>query len=341
MNLAIERLSRFYALLTILYPHDFRQDFAREMQAVFNEKLLETSERGAWALWRDFWKELHSLPMSVLTEYWSAFRNTFGRGIMSLITEDKSWKIENCRDAIIASLPPVLFGLGITIGALVIWEPWYAVPEWRLWAGVIIGLIPALVIAMGGLFALIKRIPSWGYTWVGASAMGLLLFVKTLAEERADDGLPLISPRLDFLVMILFLLGFAVLLMVAAWQGWRHAGMVSLGFATMTGISIFSMATAAPLNRYDLAIMAAPVGLLMSLLAYLYVRKGGLGRLFAILGFGSLNTFMFLIVANAWEIPSVHAFPVVPFLVVLTGALLVGPLVGLLGKPVRRVIRGS
>jgi len=341
MNLTIERLSRLYALLTALYPHDFRQLFAREMRAVFHEKLLETSEKGAWALWRDFWKELHSLPMSVLTEYWSAFRNTFGRGIMSLITEDKSWKIENNRDAIVASLPPMMMGLGIALGALIVWEPWYAIPRWRLMTGVSIIMLPGMLIGLGGLWALVKRIPTWGHTWVGASAMGLLLFVKTLAEERADAGLPLISPRLDVVVMILFLLGFAVLLMVAAWRGWRHAGMVSLGFAAMSGISIFSMATAAPLNRYDLALLAAPVGLLMSLLTYLYVRKGDLGRLFAILCFGSLNTVMLLIVANAWEIPSVHAFPVVPFLVVLTGALLVGPLVGLIGRPMRRVIQGS
>jgi len=260
---------------------------------------------------------------------------------MSLLTEDKSWKIENRRNAIIASLPPVMLGLGITLGALVVWEPWYAIPRWRLITGFVIMMLPGLFIGLGGLWALIKHLPSWGYTWIGASAMGLLLFVKTMAEEQADFGLPMVSPIVDIVIAILLLLGIAALLVFAAWRGWRHAGMVSLGFATMVGMASFSMTTAAPINRYDLALLAAPVGLVMSSLTYLYVRKGDLGRLIAITGFGLLNAVMLLIVSRAWDMPAVHAFPVLPFLVVLTGALLVGPIAGLIGMPVRRVLRGS
>jgi hypothetical protein len=146
---------------------------------------------------------------------------------------------------------------------------------------------------------------------------------------------------LDNILAIVLLLGIMILIGVSAWQGWRHAGMVSLGFATMAGMSSFSMATAAPLNRYDLALLAAPVGLVMSALTYLFVRKGDLGRVIAIAGFGLLNAVMMLVVAKAWEMPLVHAFPVIPFLVVLTGALLVGPLAGLIGRPLRRMIQGS
>ena len=255
------------------------------------------------------------------------------------IAEDKFWKIEDRRDAIIASLPATLFGLGLAIGALVTWKPYYEIPAWRLWIGVSFVLLSSLVIALGGVVALIKRIPAWGYTWVGASAMGVVLFVKTMAEERADFGLPLLSPVLDVILVLIILLGLAVLLIFSAWKGWRHAGMVSLGFATMAGMATFSMATAAPLNRYDLAVLAAPVGLVMSTLTYLFVRKGDLGRVVAMLGFGLLNAAMLLVVAQAWSLPLVHAFPLVPFLVVLTGALLVGPIAGVVGIPIRRIIQ--
>jgi hypothetical protein len=285
--------------------------------------------------------ELRDWPTAVLSEYWFAVQDTFGRGFMSLIMEDKSWRIENRRDAMIASMPPVLMGFGIALGALIVWGPWYTIPRWRLWTGFAMMMLPGLIIGLGGVWALIKRVPPWSLTWIGAAGMGLVLFVKTLAEEQADAGLPLLSPVLDNIIAILLLLGIIVLIGLSAWQGWRHAGMVSLGFATMAGMASFSMATAAPLNRYDLALLAAPVGLVMSALTYLFVRKGDLGRMITIVGFGLLNAVMLLVVAKAWELPTVRAFPVIPFLVVLTGALLSGPIAGVIGRPVRKVIQGS
>lgn len=341
MNMTFERLSRFYAFLTFLYPYGFRQEFALEMRAVFQEKLRASLKCGKWAMWRVFWWELRDWPVAVLVEYGSALSEMLGRGIMSLIFEDKSWKIEKRREAVVACLPPLLFGLGLALGALVIWEPWYAVPRWRLWTGIIIGFIPAIAIALGGLLAIIKGLPAWGYTWAGGAVMGLVAFVKGLAEDRADFGLPLLSPFLDIVLAVLLLVGLSVLVVVAAWRGWRQAGLTSLGFATMAGMASFSMATAAPLNRYDLATLAAPVGLVMSALTYLYVRRGDAGRIVAILGYGVMNAVVLLVIAGAWDFPAGGPSPVIPFLVVLTGALLVGPLAGLVGGPLRRVIQGS
>ena len=341
MNLVFGYLLRTYTLLTVLYPYGFRRDFSYEMQSVFEEKLVAQMAAGKWGLWRAFWKEVRDWPGAVLTEYWFALRETFGRGLISLIAEDKSWKIENRRDAILACLPPVLFGICIALGALIIWEPWYTIPRWRLMTGFAMMMFPGLIIALGGLWALIKRLPAWGYTWAGGAVMGAVVFVKTMAEERADFGLPLLSPVLDIALAILLLLGLCALIIVTAWRGWRQAGLTSLGFATLAGMSSFSMATAAPLNRYDLALLAAPVGLLMSLLTYLYVRGGDVGRIIAVLGYGVMNAVVFLVIVNTLKFPPGHPSPVIPFLVVLTGALLVGPVAGLIGRPVRRVIQGS
>ena len=118
MNPTIKRLSRLYALLTGLYPFGFRQEFASEMQSVFYEKLVASGKVSNWFFWCEFWTELRVLPVAVLTEYRFAFREIFGRGIMSFITEDKSWRIEDRREAIIVSLPPLLIGICITLGAL-------------------------------------------------------------------------------------------------------------------------------------------------------------------------------------------------------------------------------
>ena len=340
MKMFIQRLSKFYAFLTDLYPYDFRHYFAGEMQVVFRERMSAASKSGKWALWRGFWKELRSLPMAILTEYWFAFRGTFGRGIMYFVTEDKSWRVEDRREAILASSPPLLMGFGIALGALVIWEPWHTIPYWRLMTGFAIMMSPGLIVALGGMWALIQRVPPWGYIWIGAAGMGLVLFVKTMAEERADFGLPLLSPTLDIVIGIVLLLVILSLVGVSAWQGWRHAGMVSLGFATMAGMASFSMATAAPFNRYDLALLAAPIGLIMSSLIYLYLRKGDGERVVAILIFGTMNAIVFFIIASIWNLPEGSPSPAIPFLILLTGTLLVGPVTGLIGRPIRRVIQG-
>jgi len=101
------------------------------------------------------------------------------------------------------------------------------------------------------------------------------------------------------------------------------------------------MATAAPFNRYDLALLAVPVGLIMASLIYLYLRKGDGGRFIAILIFGVMNAAVFFVVASIWNLPEGSPSPVIPFLIVLTGALLVGPIAGLIGEPVRRIVQGS
>lgn len=260
---------------------------------------------------------------------------------MSMIMEDKSWRVEDRREAIFSALPPLLLGIGISLGALVIWEPWYVVPRWRLLTGVAIGLIPGAVIAIGGFLAMTRKIPAWGYTWAGGTIMGVVVFIKSLAEDRADFGLPLLSPVLDILLAVFLFIGLLLLLGFSAWRGWRQAGLFSLGLATLAGMSSFSMATAAPFNRYDLALLAAPVGLAMSGLIYLYVRYGDLGRMVSILGFGVMNAAVFLLISTIWDLTAGKPSPVIPFLVVLTGALLAGPVAGMIGKPVRRVIQGT
>jgi hypothetical protein len=79
----------------------------------------------------------------------------------------------------------------------------------------------------------------------------------------------------------------------------------------------------------------------MASLIYLYLRKGDGSRVVTILVFGVMNAVVFFIVSSIWNLPEGDPSPVIPFLVVLTGALLVGPIAGLVGRPVRRVIQGS
>ena len=53
MDLAVQLSCRAYGLLLLLYPHDFRREFAAEMSAVFKEEFVAESFSGAGQL--DHW----------------------------------------------------------------------------------------------------------------------------------------------------------------------------------------------------------------------------------------------------------------------------------------------
>ncbi len=241
--------------------------------------------------------------------------------------------------SLVAALPPFLLGLGILLNALTFGGPWYAVPPWRLYLGIALELIPAVAIAVGALIALWRRLPDWGYTWLGAALMLLAGGIKVLAEERAEAGQFLISPAGDIAVVVLVLLAGLAALGAAALRGWAQAGMVSIGLATALALSLCATAANAPFYRYDLALLAGPLGLLTAALTYLYARRSGPIRLAAIAGIGLASVGAAWGVNQAWQtwvLARGQPSPLWPFLVLLVGSLLAGPCLGLLAQPLRR-----
>ena len=88
--------------------------------------------------------------------------------------------------SLIAALPSLLLGLGILLSALIGGGPWYIVLPWRLYLGIALELLPAVVIIAGGATALWRRLPDWGYTWLGAALMLLAGEIKNLSENLDD-----------------------------------------------------------------------------------------------------------------------------------------------------------
>lgn len=250
---------------------------------------------------------------------------------------------KDLRQPLLAALPPLLLGLGILLKALTIGAPWYTVPSWRLVVGIAAELIPAAALFIGGLIALLRGLPGWGYTWVGAALALLALGINVLADERAENGLPLISPAADIVVVILVLLAGLTVFCLAALRGWPQAGLVSIGFSTALALSLCSTATNAPFHRYDLALLAGPLGLLIAALTYLYARRSGPIRIAAIVAIGLASIGATLIVNQAWQnwlLRRGRPSPLLPFLVLPTGSLLAGPVLGLSAQLVRRVAKG-
>jgi hypothetical protein len=337
-------VSRAYAALLGCYPHDFRVGFAEEMRSVFAEAYQEALRRGWRGIAALCWRELRDWPRALVSAYWSNLKENAWRHVMSEISLEKEGKEMTPRGALLAALPPLLIGLGIALSALIVWEPWNLVPRWRLILGVAIGLLPAVAVAVGGFIALLRRLPDWGYTWAGASAMGVVILFKTLVEEQADFGKALITPEVDLAIGIVLLLGITALLAVTALRGWRGAGLLSIGFGTVFGVTLYSALLAAPFNRHDLALLAAPAGLLSGLLTYLYCRGSDGTRALTLFGIAIVNGAALWVAHGVWQpwlaahdLPS----PVFPMLVVLVGALTCGPLLGLMTAPLRRSFNGT
>jgi hypothetical protein len=346
MNTAGQLITRFHAFMARLYPYNFRKEFEGDMCMDFADAVAEASHQGASSLLGLWWRELRDWPKNLITEYWFSIAELWNRSnFMSEIDQSKNWKIEKRKDALIATLPPLLFGVGIMLSALIIWKPWHQIPSWRLYLGVAIGMaLPAIVVGIGGAIALIHRIPDWGYTWAGAAAMGTVLLVKTMAEEQADVGKYIISEMADLALALILLLGCLILLIWVALRGWQQAGLVSIGFASLMGVTIVSLPSAAPFNRYDLALLAAPFGLLMAWLTYRYALGSNKVRILVLLGMGSLNLGAVLLADSAtrsWTLAQDRPSFVIPLLILITGMLVSGPILGLIGTPIRRAIKGA
>ncbi len=250
------------------------------------------------------------------------------------------WSRTDRRPLFLAALPPLVYGLGIMLMALIVRAPWYTVPTWRLVAGLAMELLAAAVLVVGGLVVLVRRLPDWGYTWLGAALMMLAIGIKVLAEERAETGQFLISPVADSVIGVLVVLAGLVVLLLAALRGWRQAGLVSIGLSTTLALSLCSTATNAPFYRYDLALLAGPLGLLAAALTYYYIRGAGPMRIAAIAAIGLANIGAAWIVNQAWQawlLARGRPPLLLPLLMLLLGSLLAGPLLGLCVPPLRRV----
>ncbi len=362
MNVAVLLITYVYAFLVRLYPRNFRADFEEEMRTVFADAVAEAAGRGGASLASVCWREVRDWPRVLLSEYWlnvrmchrgmAVHKTDEGLGTPSCSASRRNdvfenerigkWRIDNPRRALAAALPPLLFSLGIALSWQVIGVPWYTAPPWRLIAGVVVGLAPAAVIAIGGLIALVRRLPDWGYVWVGAAMMGLALLLKTLAEERAEVGAFLISPVADIIVMLVVLLAGLVVLSVAALRGWPQAGLMSIGLAATLGLSLFYAVAIPPFYRRDVALLAVPLGLLVAALTYVYARGSDLARIAVLVGIELVNVGIAWAADRVWQdwlLARGQPSPLLPLLVLLTGALLAGPLLGLLGRPLRGVLR--
>ncbi|OGO18177.1 MAG: hypothetical protein A2Z14_18955 [Chloroflexi bacterium RBG_16_48_8] len=261
---------------------------------------------------------------------------------MSEIGNDGNLNLNSTRLRIIAALPLLLFGLGIAAMSLSRGGPWYSVPTWRLVLSIVIGLLPMTVIAIVGILALIRRLPDWGLTWAGSAFMGLVILVKTIAEELAEVDQPIISEPVEIgLVILLFMAGVALLVIVGM-RGWQRGGLLSIGFSVTFALTFFWAVTAAPFYRHDVAIWAGPFSLLIAAITYYYAKATTLTHFMLLLGVGILNLGSLLTANTVWQDwfqAKGKTSSALPLAILMLAFLICGPMMGLIARPIQQTLR--
>ena len=228
-------------------------------------------------------------------------------------------------------LPLILLGFGISAGALIRTDVWYLLPNWQLYLSAAVTLLPGLVVGALGLWALYRGIPDPGIPWLGSAFMGFVLLVQVITSELVDEGEITLRPAAELGMVLLFFGAGLALLVALARRGWIRAGLFTLTAAATMGLSLFQTMTAAPFNRDDLAILAAPVGLLFGWLVVRYVSHSITHRLAALGVVGLVNVGLIFLTSSAlmpWLGQRGAPSPWIPLLILLTALLLSGPVAG-------------
>jgi hypothetical protein len=168
-------LLELYSVLLRLYPRQFRQNFAAEMQTVFGDALRCAQREGLWAIIRLCSREVGALPHALAREHWQSvidkkagmdknIRFRPGMGDASPVlgeTPTRSWG-----EIFAAMLPFLLILLVDTLPKLLVesglltWEaPWMQVVNITLVVLMIVALLATFFLAWR------RKWPAWSATW--------------------------------------------------------------------------------------------------------------------------------------------------------------------------------
>ena len=195
-------------------------------------------------------------------------------------------------EALLASLPPMLFGLALSAFLLGFVPPSQVVfggpTPFRVvepsFAPYILPATVGTVLVLGSVVGACRRLPRWSYTWATGAVVAVLFSLTILGDE-----LPfLISPTVDVLTILALLALLSIVVLIAAWRGPVDAGLVGLGFAGCFAVAVTFGATAGPFSRVDMGLLSMPVGLLCAVFIIAYLRGSVLAKQAAVSFVGAL-----------------------------------------------------
>ena len=184
MNVFIATLISIYSKLLLLYPRSFRKEFGEEMQVVFSDSVHEAVKDGIPALTCVCLRELAGLPLIILQEFWHEFQRKETIMVTNKDPGQKSITAGRAShwDALIATLPFVLFGIASMIGKI-------RAPFWGIYAD----LAFYAIVLLGLLIGLIKGVPGWAYSYLGWS-----LVFGWWWSSMGTEGLKIFGFQIDY-----------------------------------------------------------------------------------------------------------------------------------------------
>jgi len=252
------------------------------------------------------------------------------------------------RDALLAALPPVLLGMSMAIPLLfrvplsqlviggptrVHYSPGIITGGMMVTIGVIV--LAALTLVIGGVVAVARRLPLWGYTWIGTTVM-VIVFALTVA---ADDLPYLVSPVIDVLIVMALMLLLGAALGAVGWRGPLLGGLAGLSTTMILSLVVVSWASNPPINRLDMSLLAGPLGLLYGGLLYGFVTgpPARRGALLAVGGLLCLGTMLGVEYGVFWQCRMSHGQTGQPLILLAVGLAILafGPAVGLAAQRMR------
>ena len=180
----------------------------------------------------------------------------------------------------VAALPPLLLGLALSLLILAYVPPSQivagAATPVRLYRAAP-AIVPATavivcvaIVAMGALWGVRRGLPAWSHTWTTAGVV-LVAFGLMIA---GDDREYVFSAAGDQLAAAALFAALVALAVVAARRSWPEAALVGVGFASSFSLAVFFTSTAGPMLRADIAVLAAPAGLVFAILTAMFYGGG-------------------------------------------------------------------
>ena len=269
-----------YGKMLRLYPHRFREEFGDEMMDVFEQVIQDVENRNSWTIIRLFLHEVFDLPKVIIRDIHFAKNRDKGeirtqnKPTILLINgvfmdgKENKWILSSKKDTIVAVLPPMLFGLGISLTWGIIGGPWHQVSESTRTVAVLVGLIPIVCMAGVGIWGLFKKMPVWTPAWYGVDICGSLLALQVLA----DNDPTLFNNPLILAGSILGILALLIIAIIIALRGWEQAGLLGIGLSSTICLFHGHTLSAGPINRVDIGMLTVLAGCCFSALSYFFIK---------------------------------------------------------------------
>lgn len=166
----------------------------------------------------------------------------------------------------IASLPPIILGMGITLAQIIQGGPCDVVPSFRVYIAQGFGLFVTLFILTIGIIGAVRRLPVWSYSWIGISLVGFLGLLNILSSQPNIN----IPYMIEIIIIIIFLAFGCTVLFLILTRGWQESGLFSMSLSAVLGMILLFIAanTSGP---YYVNYLIIAAGLAISAIIFFYV----------------------------------------------------------------------